>query len=68
MLVPSDVARERYAICKGCVEFNNILKTCRKCGCFMPAKSKIIFAACPEGKWLKFEGESNTAGDYNIED
>jgi hypothetical protein len=34
----------------------------------MPAKSKIIFAACPEGKWLKFEGEFNTAGDYNIED
>jgi len=68
MFVPSDVARERYDICKSCDEFNDILKTCKQCGCFMPAKSKLAYAACPISKWSKFDGEATNATDYRIED
>ena len=68
MFVPSDVARERYAICKSCDEFNVIIKTCKQCGCFMPAKSNLAYAVCPIGKWTKFDGEATNTTDYRIED
>lgn len=42
---------ERYEICKSCDRFNNILKICKECGCFMPAKIKIELARCPLDKW-----------------
>lgn len=43
-------AAERMDICHGC-PFFTALKTCEKCGCFMPAKTKIAKSECPEGKW-----------------
>jgi len=63
MLVPSDVARERYEICKSCDEFNDTVKLCKQCGCFMPAKSNIASASCPIGKWSRFDGESTKNAD-----
>lgn len=41
----------RYAVCLFCDQFNNEIKTCKKCGCFMPAKTKLKAANCPIGKW-----------------
>jgi hypothetical protein len=41
----------RYNICKLCPEFINLTKQCKKCGCFMSAKTKIEAATCPIGKW-----------------
>jgi len=41
----------RYDICKTCPELMNITNQCKKCGCFMPVKSKIKHASCPIGKW-----------------
>ncbi len=41
----------RYVTCKGCEFFNALLRTCGKCGCFMPAKVKLKDAKCPVGKW-----------------
>jgi hypothetical protein len=47
----SEVAEERYSICKGCPELIKLTKQCKKCGCFMAAKTKLEKAVCPLGKW-----------------
>jgi predicted transposase YdaD len=44
-------SQERYSICKGCPEFINLSKQCKKCGCFMSAKTRLADATCPIGKW-----------------
>jgi hypothetical protein len=44
-------ADTRYSICNGCPEFVSLTKQCKKCGCFMAAKTKIASAVCPIGKW-----------------
>jgi len=44
-------AKERYSICKACPELIKVTKTCKKCGCFMAAKTKLEKASCPIGKW-----------------
>ncbi len=43
--------KNRYDICKKCPKFNKIWKTCKECGCFMPLKTKIRWAECPDGHW-----------------
>jgi hypothetical protein len=47
----SEVAEERYSICKACPELIKLTKQCKKCGCFMIAKTKLQGAVCPLGKW-----------------
>jgi hypothetical protein len=47
----SEVAEERYSICKACPELVKLTKQCKKCGCFMVAKTKLQGAVCPLGKW-----------------
>jgi hypothetical protein len=42
---------ERYNICRGCPELIKLTKQCKKCGCFMAAKTKLQQATCPLGKW-----------------
>ena len=68
MFVPLVVARERYAICKSCDEFNNTVKLCKKCGCIMPVKVTVAYASCPIGKWAGFDGAATKTTDYRIED
>jgi hypothetical protein len=46
-----EVAEERYSICKACPELIKLTKQCKKCGCFMAAKTKLQLATCPLGKW-----------------
>lgn len=41
----------RYSICKECPELIKLTKQCKKCGCFMNAKTKLKMASCPIGKW-----------------
>lgn len=45
------VAEDRYSMCKVCPEFINLTKQCKQCGCFMAAKTKLLAASCPLGKW-----------------
>ena len=45
------IAEDRLAICKACPELIKLTTTCKKCGCFMVAKTKLEKAACPIGKW-----------------
>jgi len=49
--VSSEVGDERIAICNSCEEYNKTLDICKKCGCYMPAKSKLAKAKCPLNKW-----------------
>lgn len=44
-------ADERFAICQACPELIQLTSQCKKCGCFMKAKTKIKAATCPIGKW-----------------
>lgn len=45
------LSNERYSICKSCPELIKLTKQCKKCGCFMPAKTKLQLATCPLSKW-----------------
>lgn len=46
-----DVSSQRLSICKQCPELIKLTTQCKKCGCFMFAKTKLEKATCPLGKW-----------------
>ena len=48
-LETKEISTARLAICKTCPFYK--LRTCMKCGCFMPFKTKLKGQVCPEGKW-----------------
>lgn len=45
------IAEQRYSICKACPEFISLSTQCKKCGCVMKLKTKLISARCPIEKW-----------------
>lgn len=49
--VSEEVKKNRLDICSECPFLFKISKQCRKCGCFMPAKTELPHASCPIGKW-----------------
>jgi len=49
--VQNEIAKERMDICNSCPELIKLTKQCKKCGCFMEAKTKLPNASCPLGKW-----------------
>jgi hypothetical protein len=49
--VEKEESERRYGICQECPELIQMTKTCKKCGCFMSAKTKLLNATCPIGKW-----------------
>lgn len=44
-------ANARMAICRECPELIKVIEQCKKCGCFMEAKTKLKAAKCPLNKW-----------------
>ena len=44
-------AESRLNICRACPELLTLTTQCKKCGCFMTAKTKLENAKCPLGKW-----------------
>lgn len=46
-----ELSDARYSICQQCPELLKLTKQCKKCGCFMAAKTKLEKATCPIGKW-----------------
>lgn len=50
-LATPEKAEIRYSICQQCPELTKLTKQCKKCGCFMAAKTKLEKATCPLGKW-----------------
>lgn len=51
LVVSDETYAERVSICKGCDKYNDLESRCRECGCFVPAKAKIILDSCPLKKW-----------------
>lgn len=51
--VESEISADRMAICRACPELIKLTEQCKKCGCFMAAKTKLPHAECPLGKWNK---------------
>lgn len=46
-----EVQEQRHLVCKSCPELIKLTKQCKKCGCFMDIKTKLMAAKCPIGKW-----------------
>jgi hypothetical protein len=49
---------QRLTICNNCDDFNKKIKTCKQCGCYMPAKTMFAASECPLSKW-----KSNVPGN-----
>lgn len=49
--VSKEEAAIRLDICKSCPELIQGLLQCKKCGCFMKAKTMIKHSECPLHKW-----------------
>jgi hypothetical protein len=49
--VDDETYNSRFNICKSCPELLKITIQCKKCGCFMAAKTKLQKSECPIGKW-----------------
>lgn len=47
----STTANNRFSVCQECPFFIALTGQCKKCGCFMKAKTKLLKAECPEHKW-----------------
>lgn len=58
--VPEDIKAKRLEICKACPELIKLTTQCKKCGCFMDAKTTLPHAECPLGKWNKYKIDPNT--------
>ena len=60
-ILPEDILKlseQRMTLCKGCPFFAHSVSICNVCGCYMPAKTKVLEASCPEEKWGPiYEGE-----------
>lgn len=50
-----ELVEYRMSICTSCIEFIDLTKQCKKCGCIMPLKTKLKNASCPIGKWSVVE-------------
>lgn len=50
-MISNDQITKRYDACKSCTNFNNVVKVCKICMCFMPAKIRLERATCPVGLW-----------------
>jgi hypothetical protein len=51
VFVESTVQSSRMAICHSCPDFNATTTQCKRCGCFMSAKTRLKVASCPIAKW-----------------
>jgi hypothetical protein len=51
VFVSEETQHMRMSICRGCPDFNAGTSQCRRCGCFMSAKTKLRQGSCPIGKW-----------------
>lgn len=57
LFVTDEVYKERMMTCKGCDKYDELENRCKECGCFLPAKAKIILDSCPLGKWKEEDGK-----------
>ncbi|NDB27945.1 hypothetical protein EB151_00135 [archaeon] len=68
MFASKHIYKQRMDICKACPEYMQRIYTCRECGCFMPAKSKIANIRCPKDKWTEVYGTEDVAPADDVPD
>jgi len=51
IFVEAIIQSNRMATCNACSEFIKSTSQCKKCGCFMSAKTRLKVSSCPIGKW-----------------
>lgn len=51
--VTEEISAKRMELCRNCEFFVSLTQQCTKCGCFMPAKTKLPNAECPVHKWAQ---------------
>jgi hypothetical protein len=51
IVVSDDIREHRMNICNSCPHRIESVNLCSKCGCFIPAKTKLVRASCPIEKW-----------------
>jgi hypothetical protein len=51
VLAPPEVANRRLKICNSCPYLLRRTRNCRKCACFVDAKTKYADQRCKLGKW-----------------
>ena len=51
IMVSDDIREYRLNICNSCEYRVESINTCSKCGCCLPAKTKLAGSQCPIGKW-----------------
>lgn len=59
VFVPDHIAEERLNICLSCDKLYKPTKSCKLCGCFMVAKTKLAKQACPVKKWTTYTESQN---------
>ena len=55
-----EVSERRLDFCRACEHYDKTFHKCLKCGCFMEAKTLLMAAECPIGKWGMEEDINNT--------
>lgn len=53
--VDDNVRDERMAICNSCEFLFEPTMQCKKCGCFVKAKTRFKSFSCPIGKWKEVD-------------
>jgi len=51
ILASEEVHNTRIEICNSCDQLIDTTRRCKKCGCFIDAKTKLAKSNCPDGKW-----------------
>ena len=50
-VVTDEVKQARLKTCEGCPAFDQQLRRCNLCGCFMDLKAGLARSTCPAGNW-----------------
>lgn len=56
--VEESIKQQRLEICSTCEHYSLKLNSCKKCGCYLPAKTAFAKTTCPVGKWQESQSGS----------
>ena len=51
LVVEDELYKERMMTCRSCDKYKEVQNECAECGCYIPAKARIVLDSCPLNKW-----------------